>query len=150
MPSITSPAAPNKVNRKPRTPRPRPARSLQACRPVNGCFAVRLTVGTASNCYFVEPIEGAAFGTVAVRLVKFVQDVQDGEADHYDCLLDTAFVTRSTCECKGFLRHGWHRTPEGELVSCKHLDALLKLAAEGRLVLPQRPAAAAVADLDDL
>jgi hypothetical protein len=131
-----------------RNRRPRPARSMQVGAACRGCLAVRLTVGKDTCCYFIEPIPtdfGAGF-----RLVKFVQDVKDGEVDHYDCNLDTASVTRSTCECPGFLRHGWHRDAAGELVSCKHLDALLKLVADGRLTLPARqsPQQAAALDLD--
>jgi hypothetical protein len=134
-----------------RNRRPRPQRSMHVGTPCRGCFAFRLTVGKASASYFVEPIAGAAFGTAAFRLVKFVQDVQDGEPDHYDVNLDTAHVTRSTCECTGFLKHGWHLDADGKLVSCKHVDSLLKLAAEGKLALPRQQAAAAAAraDLDD-
>jgi hypothetical protein len=45
--------------------------------------------------------------------------VRPGEPDHYDGRLDGAFLACSTCECPGFLRWGWHRTPEGPLVSCE-------------------------------
>jgi hypothetical protein len=123
-----------------RKPRSRPARTMQVGAPTNGCFAVRLTVGKDSASYFVEPL-AADFG-LAFRLVKFACDRRDGEPDHYDVNLDAAIATCSTCECPGFIRHGWHRGPGGELVSCKHLDALLALAAQGRLAVRQ-PAAAA-------
>ncbi len=139
MVSIPSAPTANKPNRTARKPRPRPTRSARISAPVRGCYAVALTVGKETDGYFLEPLS-CDFGTAAFRLLRWPHQVQPGEADHYDLSLDTAAVTRSTCECPGFLRHGWHRTPEGELVSCKHLDGLLALVAEGRLALPQRPA----------
>jgi hypothetical protein len=105
-------------------------------KPTNGCFAVRITVGKAVSSYFVEPLP-CDFGRAAFRLEKFFCDRVPGEPDEYHVNLDG---TRSTCECKGYLKHGWHRTAEGELTACKHLDALLALVADGRLTLPARPA----------
>jgi hypothetical protein len=103
-------------------------------KPCNGCFAVRITVGKASSSYFVEPLPsdfGAGF-----RLVKFDCDRVPGEPDEYHVNLDGA---RSTCECKGYERHGWHLDAGGKPTACKHVDSLLALVADGRLTLPARP-----------
>jgi hypothetical protein len=54
------------------------------------------------------------FGT-AFRLVKVL-----GPCSRYDVLLDGE---RSTCVCKGFLRHGY----------CKHIDGLETLVNRGAL-----------------
>ena len=146
MASLTTSAPARKVNRK---PRPRPARSMQVGAPCRGCFAMKLTVGKESCSYFVEPLPRPDFGTAAFRLVKFVQDVKEGEPESYEVLIDTAFPTGSVCPCRGFERWGWHLDAEGNLVSCRHLDALLALVAEGKLALPaQRPAAAAAPAID--
>jgi hypothetical protein len=52
---------------------------------------------------------------------------------HYDVLLDGR---KSTCECPGFERHGWHLDADGKPCSCKHLDGLNALVAAGKLALP--------------
>jgi hypothetical protein len=136
--SITTATKSDKVSTR-KNRRPRPARSMQMGTVVNGCFAIRLTVGKSVTSYFVEPL-AHDFGSAAFRLLKFVCDVVEGEEDHYDCLLDTGTVTSSTCTCPGFEKHGWHMDADGVLCSCKHLDSLLALSAAGRL--PQRPAPA--------
>jgi hypothetical protein len=131
-----------------RKPRTRPQRRMSVGAPTNGCFAVRLQFGKDSCCYFVEPIDGAAFGTAAFRLVKFSCDRKEGEPDSYEVLVDADRPTGSVCCCKGFERWGWHKDAEGNLVSCRHIDALLALVAQGRLQLPQCPAVKLPADLE--
>jgi hypothetical protein len=101
-------------------------------KPCNGCFAIRITVGKAVSSYFVEPVPGCSFGA-GFKLVKFECDRVPGEPDEYHVNLDGA---RSTCECKGFERHGWHLDCDGKPTACKHLDSLLALVADGRLTLP--------------
>jgi hypothetical protein len=106
-------------------------------KPCNGCFAVRITVGKAVSSYFVEPLPsdfGAGF-----RLVKFDCDRKPGEPDSYEVLISDR-KTHSVCPCRGFEKHGWHLDAGGNLVSCKHLDSLLALVADGRLSLPAKPA----------
>jgi hypothetical protein len=107
--------------------RPRPERRMTLGAPSrNGVRALKLTVGKTTAGYYVLPMPCELPG-VAYRLVKFDQDVKPGEADHYDLRLVSGRVTDSTCECAGFLKHGWHRTPDGKLVSCKHLDSCIAL-----------------------
>lgn len=57
----------------------------------------------------------------AFRLVRVDPKPKDGEADHYDVLLDEGL--NSSCECHGFLRWG----------HCKHLSALQKLQECNRI-----------------
>jgi hypothetical protein len=97
-----------------------------------GVRCLKLTVGRKVTGYYVIPLE-SQLGGRAYRLERFAQDVQPGETDHYNLLLDTALPTRSLCDCKGFERHGWHRGADGRVVSCKHLDSALALMAGGRL-----------------
>jgi hypothetical protein len=120
LPSACPPVKPGRQNKH-----PCPERTLSMGKVVNGCFAVRITVGKAVSSYFVEPVADCSFGH-GFKFVKFDCDRTPGEPDEYHVNLDG---TRSTCECKGWLRHGWHRTAEGELTACKHLDALLALVA---------------------
>ncbi len=91
-------------------------------------------MGADVDAYILSPLP-CDFGAAAFRLHKLPQLVKPGEADHYDVLLDGR---RSTCECKGFERHGWHLDADGKPCSCKHGDSLLALVAAGKLVLPAR------------
>jgi hypothetical protein len=52
----------------------------------------------------------------------------DGTVYHV-CLSGKA----STCDCPGMEHHGWHKGPDGEPTACKHIMALLKLEANGKL-----------------
>ena len=124
MASIT-PTAPD---RKPS----RPERHMALGAAHGGVRCLRLTVGKKTTGYYVVPLE-SQLGGVAFRLERFPQDVRPGEPDHYNLLLDTALPTRSLCDCKGFERWGWHQAPGGQVVSCKHLDSCLALAAGGRI-----------------
>jgi hypothetical protein len=96
-------------------------------------------VGKDVNAYALLPL-ASEIGGAGYRLVRSPADVRPGEPVSYDVHLDGAFVTCGTCECAGFLRWGWRRTPEGQLTACKHLDALLALTALGKL--PPLPAPA--------
>jgi hypothetical protein len=100
--------------------------------PVNGVRCLKLTVGKKTTGYYLVHLE-SQLGGRALRLERFPADVQPGEPTHYNILLDPALPTRSLCDCKGFERHGWHRGADGKVVSCKHLDSCLALAAGGRI-----------------
>src|SRR6516164_250988 len=124
MASITSPAPARKASR--------PERHATLGAAHGGVRCLKLTVGKKTTGYYVVPLE-SQLGGRALRLERFPQDVQPGEPDHYNLLLDTALPTRSLCDCKGFERWGWHRGADGKVVSCKHLDSCLALAAGGRI-----------------
>jgi hypothetical protein len=113
--------------RQRRNRRPRPERRLAASKPVNGCFAVRITVGSERSHYYVEPLPHD-FGRAAFRLVKFPNEVKDGEPGSYEVLVDGI---ASVCPCKGFEKHGFHLDADGNLISCRHVDSLLKLSEMG-------------------
>ena len=123
MNSIPTPAARVKTRNR----RPRPERRLAASKPVNGCFAIRITVGPERSHYYVEPLPHD-FGRAAFRLVKFPNEVKPGEPGTYEVLLDGI---ASVCPCKGFEKHGFHLDAGGNLVSCRHVDSLLKLSEMG-------------------
>ena len=97
--------------RTPRKPRPKPARSIRLTQlPAAGhSGVVKITVGKKTAGYYLDLLP-ADFGR-AFRLVKFLSEQTPVEPSHYDVLLDGQ---RSSCECKGFCRHG----------HCKHVDAL--------------------------
>jgi hypothetical protein len=101
---------------RPRKPRPKPARTvnliLAPTAPMPGI--VRITVGEEPWCDYNVARIPSDFGR-AFRLVKIL-----GPHDRYDVLLNGE---HSSCECKGFLRHG----------HCKHVDGLQALVAAGKL-----------------
>ncbi len=107
--------------RKPRQRRPK-ARTVNLLLPVgpldtNG--VLRLTDGGKETLFFVDRL-ASEVGGAAFRLTKFEQH-QRGEDDAvYNVLLDGE---RSSCECKGHLRHG----------HCRHVEALTALKAAGKL-----------------
>jgi hypothetical protein len=113
--------------RQRRNRRPRPERRMSVGKPCNGCFAIRLQVGKDVCCYFVEPMPHD-FGRAAFRLVKFDCDCKPGEPDSYEVLLDGI---ASVCPCKGFEKRGFHLDADGNLVSCRHIESLLKLSEMG-------------------
>lgn len=81
----------------------------------NGVHILRLTVNGSSTRYYCQRI-ASDFGT-AIRLEKFATE----GGDTYDVNVGGAPGNSSSCECKGFLRHG----------HCKHLDAVRTLFARG-------------------
>lgn len=91
----------------------KPARTMRFIAHENGVHILALTVGKQTSRYFCQRIP-ADFG-VGVRLEKFGAE----GGDSYDVNIDH----RSSCECRGFCRHG----------RCKHVDACKKLLAEGKL-----------------
>ena len=66
-----------------------------------------------------------AFGKAAFHLQK--ADTGDGPGEEYDVLLDGQF---STCECKGFLRHGM-KAAGGS--GCKHIAGCKAALDAGQL-----------------
>ncbi len=121
MASITCSAPARKVS-KPRSSRPRPARSA-SLHSTGGQRILALTVGADTTFYRVEPL-AADFGA-GYRLHKADRGYGPGEV--YDVLLDGA---RTSCECKGHLRWG----------HCKHVEALAELQRRRLLPAAERPA----------
>lgn len=99
---------------KARKPRPKPARSAHLVIRPDGAApgAVELAVGKTSGAYLITEIP-ADFGRGFT-----MEKLTDGTVYHVN--LDGE---RSTCECKGFLRHR----------HCKHANGLAALIAAGRL-----------------
>jgi hypothetical protein len=88
-----------------------------------------LTVDRLTTAYSVHRLPHD-FGSAAFRLEK--ADQGDGQPEVYDVLLDGP---RSTCDCKGFLRHGM--SAQGG-TGCKHIAAAQSLYLAGRLPLPPK------------
>jgi hypothetical protein len=95
--------------------RKQPQRSAKVVR-LGNCFVLWLTVDKNTTAYRMVPLP-SDFGR-AVRLEK--ADKGDGQSETYDVLLDGE---RSTCECKGFLRHS----------HCKHVSGIAAVIASGQL-----------------
>src|SRR5262249_55988545 len=109
----------NATTRKTTRTRKPVERRCRLSNPVNGCFAVELTVGKSRTAYYCEPL-ASDFGRCFRLTNCSTTPGTDAEADHYDVCLDGP---GSDCGCKGFLRHG----------HCKHLDGLHALVAAGKL-----------------
>jgi hypothetical protein len=112
------------------TPRPRakPARSIRllsaptADRP----GLVRITAGKLSALYRITVVPadyGAGFELTKVHVVPDEHGV-------FRCQYGETYAVNlaGSCECKGFLKHGY----------CKHLDGLRMLATTGRLHAPKQ------------
>jgi hypothetical protein len=93
-----------------------------------------LTVDKNVTAYRVTPLPHA-FGKAAFHLAK--ADKGDGQPEEYDVLLDGP---RSTCECKGFLRHGM-KAAGG--TGCKHVAGCQAAVSAGQLQAAPRPQQAA-------
>ncbi len=121
------------------TRKPEP-RHVSISKPVNGCYAIALTIGEGEKAkryhYFLEPI-AADFG-IGFRFEKFVQDQAEGEPSEYAVNIDLQ-QGHHTCECKGFLRHGMtcgkNRSAD-EQRGCKHVASVLSLLQSGRIQTP--------------
>lgn len=125
-------------NRTSRKPQPR---HLNISKPVNGCYAIGLTIGEGEKAkhyhYFLEPM-AADFG-LAFRFVKYANEIEEGEPSEYHVNIDIHGNNHS-CECKGFLRHGMNcgkNRSADEQRGCKHVAALLSLLQSGRIAVPQ-------------
>lgn len=106
-----------------RKPQPRTARLMT----VGTSQVLALTSGKDTTFYQLAALDHG-FGEAAFRLSK--ADRGEGPGEVYDVLIDGA---RSSCECKGFLRH--HH--------CKHLEGIEALIQSGKLAVPapkQQPA----------
>jgi hypothetical protein len=86
----------------------------------HGKLLLWLTINGNTRAYMLTPLS-ADFGEGAYRLHKATQD---GDGEVYDVCLNGR---ESTCECKGFLRHG----------RCKHVEALTALQVAGKLTTPK-------------
>ncbi len=107
--------------RQPRQRRPK-VRTVNLILPigplkVNG--VLRLTEDGKETLFFVDRI-ASEVGGAGFRLTKFEMHQRGEEDATYDVLLDGA---RSTCECKGHVRHG----------HCRHVEALTALQTAGKL-----------------
>ncbi len=91
-----------------------------------------LTVDSNTTAYRVAALPHA-FGKAAFHLQK--ADKGDGQPEEYDVLLDGQ---HSTCECKGFLRHGM-KAAGGR--GCKHIAGLMAAVAAGQLQATPKPEA---------
>jgi hypothetical protein len=91
-----------------------------------------LTVDKNTTAYRVTAIPHA-YGKAAFHLQK--ADKGDGEPEAYDVLLDGQF---SSCECKGFLRHGMSAAG-GK--GCKHIAGCQAAVNAGQLQAAPKPEA---------
>ncbi len=110
-----------------RKPRPRPARSVRVALPAApGELGVMvLTVGKQSNDYFFREIPADRGRGFVVE--KFSTQRTEDEPETYHVNLNGA---ASTCECKGFLRHGMDAAGG---TGCKHIASLQALVNRGKL-----------------
>ncbi len=107
--------------RKPRAPRPKPARSVRVLLPVFGSNPgiIAVTVGGLRRDYWLYPL-AADFGR-GFRVEGFASQLADeGEERDYQVNVNGR---QSSCTCKGFCRWG----------HCKHLGALSALIERGKL-----------------
>jgi hypothetical protein len=95
---------------KPSRTRKPVARSARVAQ-VGTATVLWLTSGDHTTAYRVQAVP-CQFGRAAFRLSK--ADRGDGPGETYDVLLDGA---RSTCDCRGFLKHGMCKDGKG----CKHI-----------------------------
>ena len=107
--------------RKPRQRRPkvRTVNLLLPIGPLNINGVLRITEDGQETLFFVDRL-ASEVGGAGFRLTKFEQHQRGDEDAAYHVLLDGE---RSTCECKGHLRHG----------RCRHVAALAALQAAGKL-----------------
>jgi hypothetical protein len=94
-----------------------------------------ITVDKNTTAYRVTALPHA-FGKAAFHLQK--ADKGDGEPEEYDVLLDGPF---SSCECKGFLRHGM-KAAGG--TGCKHIAGCQAAVNAGQLQATPKPQQAAL------
>jgi hypothetical protein len=137
MASLASPARPVKTSKPAARPARKPAVRLVGLGPDlgNGVRIVRLIIDGEHSAYLIRKI-ASAWG-VAFEVEKLFRKSDDDSPRTYSVNLDTGWPKRSTCECRGHLRHT-ARTGK----PCRHVSSLLALIADGRLDgAPVRPAA---------
>src|SRR5262249_11567121 len=107
--------------RKPRQRRPkaRTVNLLLLIGPLDINGVLRITEEGKEPLFFVDRI-ASEVGGAGFRLTKFQQHQRGDDDAVYNVLLAG---TRSTCECKGHVRHG----------HCRHVESLTALRAAGKL-----------------
>ncbi len=107
--------------------RVKPERRVQISKPVNGVYALAMTIGGGEKAkhfgYYVQPIP-ADFG-LAFRFEKFSTEQEEGKDSEYDVNLDLQ-RGRHTCTCKGNTYSG----------HCKHVEALVSLIQSDKIAVP--------------
>ena len=104
--------------------RKQPERRIRILHPIsdNSAGVIAITVDNKEDVYAVRRIAadfGVAFHVIKGELVEEPDETLHlRDAAHYDVCLNGP---QSTCECKGFLRHG----------HCKHMDGLTVLRQRG-------------------
>jgi hypothetical protein len=100
---------------------------VNVSKPVNGTFAVHMTIGTGEKAkhfgYYLTPIP-ADLG-LGFHVEKFGVEQIECEPSEYDVNLDLERGYHS-CTCKGNTYHG----------HCKHVEALLSLIQSGKIAVP--------------
>ncbi len=111
--------------------RVKPERRVTISPPVNGGYAMLMTIGTGDKAkrfgYYVDPIP-ADFG-LGFRFEKFAIDKVEGAPSEYDVNIDLQRGFHS-CTCKGNTYCG----------HCKHVESILALIKCGKIAAPQQPA----------
>jgi hypothetical protein len=109
-------------------PRVKPARSIRLLSAPTADRAgfVRISVGKLSTLYRITVIPADYGAGFELTKCEVVADERGVFVTRYG---DTYAVNLAgSCECKGFLKHGY----------CKHLDGLPKLATLGRIHAPKQ------------
>ena len=110
--------------RKTLRPAVKPERRVQISKPVNGMYALAMTIGTGEKAkhfgYYVQRIN-TDFGT-AFRFEKFATEQEEDKDSAYDVNLDMG-TGRHSCTCKGHAYAG----------HCKHVEAIAGLIHAGKL-----------------
>ncbi len=109
-------------------PRVKPQRRVTISPPINGGYALLLTIGTGEKAkrfgYYVDRIP-SDFG-IAFHFTKFHIDRVEGEPSEYDVLIDLHRGDHS-CTCKGNTYCG----------HCKHVESILALIKSGKIDVPK-------------
>jgi hypothetical protein len=107
--------------------RVKPERRVTIGKPVNGVFALAMTIGAGEKAkhfgYYVQSIP-ADFG-LAFHFEKFSTEQEEGKDNEYDVNIDLQ-RGRHSCTCKGNTYSG----------HCKHVEALVSLIQSGKIDVP--------------
>jgi len=124
MSSLTQPAPAVKVRRPKKAPaKPQRFARLDDKPTVDEPALLTLHVAGVETDYWLRLLP-SDFGE-AFRLMKIIP-TNDGPAELgevYDVLIEDAYTSAPSCQCKGFLRWG----------HCKHADAIKALREQGKL-----------------